>query len=413
MESSNNKLIGRIVALGLILLFLSPVIFVSLKEYRHRKAAAARPPEAPAPVFAYTVTVADSSEKGYILTAPYRLNHWRHGMLAILDLNGKLVYEQKTRGAIYDFRPWVLNGKTYYSYFVNDTASKHIKKVGIAAGHIVILDSALNEVRQIHLKPFGNVLTNEHQNLDPHDIILLDEQHYYTMVLYERHVDNIPAGLKPAPYIKVAVPVIQEVKDDKVVWQWEASNYPEFYGNSVEHNKYGDTSLTQDYMHINSMSIDPRDSNLIVSFRTQDQVIKIDHKTGAILWRLGGKTSDFALMPDQKFLRQHNAKIINTNTLMLFDNGDSTLRRKSRVLEFVLDEKNKKVASFHAFDVPEAFSQFMGSVDKYGDDYFICGGSGNYILQINSITGKKKFELLDTLAMYRAYKVPRLPGFTH
>ena len=401
---------GTIIAIIFILIMVLPVSWVMLSHYRQRHAAKMRTKPV-RPEFNYKVTVHDSLPQGYLLLSPYNMGELRYGRLVIIDFDGNVVFDRKADSAIYDFRQWKVDGHTRYSYFINNPKAMHIKQIGLAAGHIVILDSAMNEIKQVHLLPYGDVVLNNRQDLDPHDFILLSDDHYFTMGCYERHVDNIPAALHPSPAIKVAVPIIQEIKNGSVVWQWDASKYPEFYANSAEHNNYADTTKTQDYMHINSMFIDPADSNLIVSFRTQDQIIKINRKNGDIVWRLGGKTSDFHLEPEQQFLRQHNAKLIEDNqVLLVYDNGDSATRRKSRVLEFQLDQKNKKINGFRSFDIPEAFTQYMGSADKYGEDYLIGGGSGKYVLEINSRTGKKKFELLNNLSFYRAYKVTDIKG---
>ena len=49
-----------------------------------------------------------------------------------------------------------------------------------------------------------------------------------------------------------------------------------------------------DYFHINSVKLDT-DGNLLVSSRHTWTVYKVNRTTGAIIWRLGGKKSDFAL----------------------------------------------------------------------------------------------------------------------
>jgi hypothetical protein len=47
----------------------------------------------------------------------------------------------------------------------------------------------------------------------------------------------------------------------------------------------------------------------------------------------------------------------------------------------------------------------MGSVQKTGNEYFIGGGSGNYILEVNYVTGQKIMELAGSAyATYRAFK---------
>ena len=158
------------------------------------------------------------------------------------------------------------------------------------------------------------------------------------------------------------------------------------------------------------MNIDPLDSNLILSFRNTNQVVKINRRSGDIMWRLGGDNSDFAMSDNQKFLRQHDAKFIGGRTLMLLDNGDSILRQTSRVLEFVLDEKNKKITSFKSYNIPEPYTQYMGQVTKEGDNYFIGGGSGNFTLYVNTKTNEKLFELTGNQSSFRAYRVDSLYG---
>jgi hypothetical protein len=178
-----------------------------------------------------------------------------------------------------------------------------------------------------------------------------------------------------------------------------------FYANTVEGNIFSDSVTGQDYMHMNSMFIDPRDGNLICSMRNQDQVIKISRQTGAVIWRLGGKNSDFTLSPEQVFLRQHHATLVDNNqTLLIFDDGEATQRPLSRIVEFKLDEARKTVTGFTSFIIPEPFTEAMGSVQKMGDEYFIGGGTANYMLEVNYVTGKKIMEFKGTESTYRAFK---------
>jgi hypothetical protein len=222
-------------------------------------------------------------------------------------------------------------------------------------------------------------------------------------------VTNIPAYLHPSAQVQVQAPLIEEISNGLVVWQWDGSQDTSFYANSVEENNYGDSLVAQDYMHMNAMYIDPKDNGLVCSFRNQDQVIKINRQTGSIVWRLGGKNSDYRLYSDQVFLRQHNPSLADSGqTLLLFDDGEATLRPESRVVEFRLDEANKVVKSFKSFSIPEPFSSVMGSVQKIGDEYFIGGGSANYILEINYVTGQKVMEFTGSQTTYRAFKAPVL-----
>jgi len=381
--------------------------FFSYKEILH-KTALKRIANFGPHEFDYKMEIKDTSEKGYLLLAPYVRFNLRYGKMVIMDLSGNLLYEKEFNGAIIDFRQWHINGQTLYSYGIDDSGANHIT---LSAGHIVILDSALNEIRQIHLLPYNGIRVSGHEDLDLHDFIMLPGDHYIAMAVYEKTVDNIPVSLYPATANKVATTIIQEVQSGVVTWQWDGSKFPEFYLNSVVGNNFYDTTATQDYMHANSMAIDPRDSNLIVSLRQLNQVVKISRLTGAIIWRLGGKNSDFPLTTQQAFLLQHNAIFADDKqTLLVFDNGDRSARHFSRILEFRMDEQKKTIISFRAFIIPEPFTESLGSVQKTGDDYLISGGTANYVLRINSITGKKKMELKANQSTYRAYLVKDING---
>jgi arylsulfate sulfotransferase len=364
-------------------------------------------PVAPLTQNVYTVTESGTPSKGQILVAPFLLNVVDSGQLIIMDQDGKVLKEKSLPGATLCFNKWVINGETRYTYIVNDVNAYHIPIVGNFAGYIVIADSNLNEIKRVNLLPNNGIITSDGHSADVHDFILLSDDHYILEAYYDKHADNIPAYLKPSAKNKIVANIIQEIDKGAVIWQWDGSQDTSFYANSVLFNNYQDTVQPQDYMHLNSMVIDPRDNNLICSFRHQCQIVKLNRQSGAVIWRLGGKNGTIPLSSDQSFIYEHDATLTDSNsTLLVYDNGDPVLRPKTRILEFKLDEANKAVTGFKAFDVPENFTDLMGSVQKYGDTYFIGGGTSNYVLEINSVTSEKITEFAGTKTTYRAYKYP-------
>jgi len=75
-----------------------------------------------------------------------------------------------------------------------------------------------------------------------------------------------------------------------------------------------------DYFHLNSIGVDV-DGNLLVSARHTSTVYKLDRRSGEVLWRLGGKMSDFQLGAGARFDFQHDARGHADGTLTVFDNG--------------------------------------------------------------------------------------------
>jgi len=362
-------------------------------------------------VFHYKFHTTDTSQKGYLLLTPSLPFNLKYGKIMLFDMKGHVVYEKQFSGIVSDFRQWNNDGHIRYSYSIYDPNACQVLAEAGSARHIVILDSALNEIKQIHLLPYKDVTIDKRQDLDHHDFIMLSDEHYFTMAAYVKTVNNIPSCLPQAVNNKTAAPIIQEINNGKVVWQWDGSDFPEFYLNSESGNKFYDTTMAQDYTHFNSMFLDPRDSNLIVSMHNTNQVIKIDRRTGGILWRLGGKNSDFPLTAQQVFLCQHDVTLVDSNqTLLMLDNGEKSVRPYSRILEFRLDEQKRAITSFKSYKIPEPFAGSRGSVQKMGDKYLICGGSANYVLEVNSITGAEIMELKTNQPLYRVFPVSDITG---
>jgi arylsulfate sulfotransferase len=358
----------------------------------------------------YTLDSTGRPTKGIIVTSPFDLSITSatpgQGLLLIMDQSGRVLQKQATPGSAFGLERWTINGQARYTYIVNDPSAPRGSIVGQNAGYAVIADSNLRELQRVDFVPFGTNLFPVGQPLDAHEFVLISDNHYIGLCYTARVVANVPGYLNPAPGgALVIVPIIEEVDNGAVVWTWDASTDTSFYGNSVEGNIFSNSTSAQDYIHMNSLFIDPRDGNLLCSMRNQDQIIKIDRHTGAIVWRLGGKNSDFPLASDQVFLRQHHATLTDNNqTLLLFDDGEATLRSYSRIVEFHLNETAKTITGSKYFDIPEPFSGIMGSVQKIGDEYFIGGGSANYMLEVNYNTGQKVMEYLGNMASYRSFK---------
>jgi hypothetical protein len=352
----------------------------------------------------YTVTrSSNASDNGNILLATFGKTD-TPARIMLMDGDGHLLWEKVSSHNILDFKRWDYNGLTRYTWLEQNTDLYP----GSQAGSIIVADASFNELKRISLLASGIVADPTHSGIDGHDFIMLDDDHYICMAYVNQHVNNVPAGMGTGGDAYVVCPVIQEVDHNAVVWQWEGTKYPEFYTASTFGNNFKDPASVQDYIHMNSMFIDPKDGNLICSFRSLNQVVKLNRKTGDIIWRLGGINSDFSLSPDMQFLRQHNATFTDGGqTLILFDNGETPTRPYSRILEFQLDETRHTVTNFKSFMLPEPVSRIMGSVQKMGSRYFIGGGSGNYVLEIDYTTGEKILELKSTanVATYRAYKL--------
>ena len=170
------------------------------------------------------------------------------------------------------------------------------------------------------------------------------------------------------------------------------------------------------------MLIDPRDNNLVLSLRNTSSVIKIDRKTGNILWTLGGLADDFSLTAQQRFASQHTVSLLPSGEWMIFDNhaGQESswdqeklplslpLNTRSRILFFKLDENNHTVTHFRQIVLPY-FASSMGSAYLTEDNTFIVGYGSARKMAAEEIDQRRKtkwrMKILNPLYVsYRVYK---------
>lgn len=85
----------------------------------------------------------------------------------------------------------------------------------------------------------------------------------------------------------------------------------------------GTELLTQRYSHMNSVDKFPN-GDYLVSIRYTSAIYRIS-KQGKVVWRLGGRKSDF--LQDFNFTGQHDARVVSENStitvLSIFDNAST------------------------------------------------------------------------------------------
>lgn len=374
----------------------------------------------------YTLAQPESAalSPGWILSTPQDWSGKNPAYLLILNPKSEPVYYLQSSMGLADFKQQDLpDGTRRYSYF-SQTQNSSMVKVGYSEGKLHVLDQNLNEIERLSLLPYSSPLYKEYypaMPADSHDSLLLGQDDYILEAYYGKEVDNIPAELlkHPGQKIKVAAAIIQEVRDGQVIFEWDSTHYPEFYKNTGIYSAYDSESPDwYDYMHINSICIDPKDQNLIVSFRHQNQIVKLDRSQGTILWRLGGKNSDFVLTPEQQFSHQHHAELLPDGQLQIFDNANppdgSGGTGQTKVMRFKLDEAAHQVLDFKSWQpLPQQYAYAMGSAQLLGNGNILAGWGANQknsdITEIDA-QGQVLYDLSfdETVYSYRAFKYPQL-----
>lgn len=132
-----------------------------------------------------------------------------------------------------------------------------------------------------------------------------------------------------------------------------------------------------DFDHPNSLDFD-HDGNYIVSYRNMGEITKIDARTGAIIWRFGGRSNQFAIRNDplNGFSAQHSARVLDNGNLLLYDNGTRHTPQETRVVEYRLDTAAKTADMVWEYrHVPPLFVPFTGSVQRLKGGNTVIGYS--------------------------------------
>lgn len=324
--------------------------------------------------------------------------------LLIMNKKGDTLKMKKFDVMATNFARWKYDGKTRYSYFLEDTTFYKMKGVNYYTGYQVIADTSFNEIKRVKLLSHGNINADLQPGLDNHEFILLADNHYITLAYYEIIPGNIPDSIPHVSGMKIITPVIQEVYKNKVRWQWVGTDHPELFASSYFANDSTMKTLTTDYLHVNSMYVDPADGNLIVSCRNSDQVLKLNRTNNKIAWKLGGHNSDFAIPAKMRCMRQHHVTKSDSNKLLLVDNGDKIKRNYSRVLEYTIDEENKVITAIQPTLVNKRLIEFGGSVQKINGSYFVNGGSAAFLAEVESKKGYRTFHRALRGGAYRALR---------
>jgi Arylsulfotransferase (ASST) len=165
-----------------------------------------------------------------------------------------------------------------------------------------------------------------------------------------------------------------------------------------------------DYLHLNSIDVGP-DGNLLVSARHTWSLYELNRRDGEIVWRLGGKQSDFRLGAQTRFAWQHDARWRSRSTITLFDDGaQPKVESQSRGLVLRVDRGAGTVALAHEYVHPTGLlAVAQGSFQSLPDgDVFVGWGTEPYYSEF-SAGGRLRLDARfvdDQESSYRAYRHP-------
>ena len=320
---------------------------------------------------------------GYIFIAPKK--HVTQGGPLILDNRGRVVWFMPIdQRGVTDFRVQRYHGKPVLTWWRGKSADNR------RLGRYSIYDSSYRLLT--YVRP-GHGLSG-----DMHEFSITSRGTAFMTLSHNVRV-------KSRSVLEGAFQEV-DIKTGRVLFEWHSVGHVALVESYYRLPRNPDR--TYDYFHINTIEVD-RDGNFLVSARNTHTIYKLDRRTGRIIWRLGGKRSDFELGRGVRFGWQHDVRRQRDGTLTLFENSDfPKLRKQSRAIVLSVDERRKRATLLHTFvHTPPLVAVDQGNMQKLPNGNYLVGwGHQPYVTEFGP-HGKTLLDLRFGRAgvdSYRAYR---------
>ena len=262
---------------------------------------------------------------GYVFLSPKR-GPGRQGSL-IVDNTGEPVWFFPVEVPIeqtFDLKVIDYAGKPHLIWWQGDVVRGH------GFGHWVLYDNTYSRVATIQIK-------NGYAGGDLHDIALTDANTAIVGTYNTIARDLRKFGGKRDDFVIDCIVQEIDLATDAVIFEWHALDHIDL---SEAHTKAGSDDPDVPafvFFHLNSIALD-EDDQLLISARNTWAAYKVDRFSGEVIWRLGGKKSDFHLGKGVEFAWQHHVRRQPDGQISIFDNGAApTVHEQSRGIFLDLD----------------------------------------------------------------------------
>ena len=255
----------------------------------------------------------------------------------IVDDQGHVVWFRPAppHNAVTGFRVQRYRGQPVLTWWQGRT------RYGHGMGEYVILDRHYREIARVRA---GHGYMGDH-----HELQLTPRGTAYMSVYALRRADLRSVGGRRDGTIFESIVQEVDVATGRVVWEWHSADHVPVSEGVTPPKE----TKPHDYFHVNS--VDERSGGrLLLSARNMHAIYEIDKRTGRVLWRLGGRRSDFRMGPGARLHFQHDAVWLSPDTISLFDNeATPATAEESRGLVLRLDARRRTARVVRQYRHPE------------------------------------------------------------
>src|SRR5215213_4103277 len=270
-------------------------------------------------------------------------------------------------------------------------------RYGHGMGEYVILDRHYREIARVRA---GHGYMGDH-----HEFQLTPRGTAYMSAYAPRRADLRSVGGRRDGTIFESIVQEVDVASGRVVWEWHSADHlPVSEGVTPPKE-----TKPHDYFHVNAVDED-EPSRLLISARNMHAIYEIDKRSGRVLWRLGGRRSDFRMGPGARFHFQHDAEWLSPTTISLFDNEATPATAEvSRGLVLRLDMKRRTARVVRQYTHPDKLLSIAeGNMQTLPNgNVFIGWGPERHVSEL-SRDGQLLFDLVvpPRADSYQAFRFP-------
>jgi hypothetical protein len=322
-----------------------------------------------------------------IFIAPYNAPNAQAGAV-IVDNDGQAIWENPLAGRVTtNFRVQSYRGSPVLTWWEGNI------ELGHGVGEYVIADSSYRTIRRVQA---ARGLRG-----DLHEFVITARDTALLTSYVVEKADLSAVGGARNGTIQDAIFQEIDLATGRVLLEWHSLDQIPL------EESYAPVTADWDFFHINSVDFD-RDGNLLVSSRSTHTIYKID-RSGAILWRLGGKHSDFEMGAGSSFAWQHDVRSQPDGTLTVFDNGATpAVERRSRGLILDLDERAMTATLLREYTHAKILSGSQGSMQLLPNgNVFVGWGEAPHVSEFD-YAGRLLFDAVlgEKYQSYRAFRLP-------
>jgi Arylsulfotransferase (ASST) len=293
----------------------------------------------------------------------------QRGVLIVDDRGEPVWFHSTSPKTATNFRMALYRGRPVLSWWEGITSH------GLGVGEHVVFDRTYRELARF---PAGDGL-----GADLHELIVTPAGTALIAAYDVAPADLSPVGGSRRGHVIDGIVQELEIPSARVLFEWRSTQHV-----GLEESYSGVNDARFDFFHLNAIDLH-RDGDLLVSARNTWTVYKVSRETGRVLWRLGGKKSDFKLGPGAHFAWQHDARHHpdDDSVITLFDNADAPQEEpQSRGLSLALDMKRKTASLRHQYTHnPTVLAHMFGSVQTQPNGNVLVGwGASQYFTEYSA-----------------------------